>query len=138
MSGGFNINLDEAHRQLAHSCVGVMLRDLQFNICKLESSYLPNKEIPGLQPRINQHIPPALLYACRCWNDHLERLWFEQDLFAKIQSLLEEKFLFWLEVLSLTSAMSIATPALLSLKAWLASGQHNQVYRNNSTQRLKG
>ena len=138
MSGGFNINLDEAHRQLAHSCVGVMLHNLKFNICKLESSYLPNKEIPDLQLRINQHIPPVLLYACRCWNDHMGRLWFERDLFARIQSLLEEKFLFWLEVLSLTNAVSIATPALLSLKAWLASGQHNQVYRNNSTLRLKG
>ena len=138
MSGGFNINLDEAHRQLAHSCVGVMLHNLKFNICKLQSSYLPNKETPDLQLRINQHIPPALLYACRCWNDHMGRLWFERDLFARIQSLLEEKFLFWLEVLSLTNAVSIATPALLSLKAWLASGQHNQVYRNNSTLRLKG
>jgi hypothetical protein len=133
MSGGFNINLDEAHRQLAHSCVGLMLHDLKFNICKLESSYLPNKEIPNLQPRIDAHIPAALLYACYYWDDHLGRLWFEQDLFAKLQSFFEEKFLFWLEVLSLTSAVGIATPTLLSLKVWLASGQHNQVYQNSNS-----
>ena len=133
MSGDFNINLDEAHRQLAHLCVGIMLRDLKFNICKLESSHLPNKEIPDLQTRIDEHIPAALLYACRYWDVHLRHLWFEQDLFAKLQSLFEEKFLFWLEVLSLTSALGIATPALLSLKAWLASGQHNQVYQNNNS-----
>jgi len=132
-SGDFNVDLDEAHRQLAHSCVGLMLRNLKFNICKLESSYLPNKGISDLQPRINEHIPPALLYSCHYWNDHLGRLWFEQDLFAKIQSLFEGKFLFWLEVLSLTSAVSIATQAMLSLKAWLASDRNNEVYQEFNT-----
>jgi hypothetical protein len=84
--------------------------------------------ISDLQSCINEHIPPALFYACCFWDDHLECLRFEQDLLAKLQLLFEEKFLFWLEVLSLTSAVGLATPALLSLKAWLSSGHHNEVY----------
>jgi len=127
MSGDFYIDLGEAHHQLAHSCLGLMLHDLKFNICNIESSYLPNNKISDLQSRINEHIPPALFYACRFWDDHLERLHFEQGLLTKLQSLFEEKFLFWLEVLSLTSAVDLATPALLSLKVWSAS-DHNEVY----------
>ncbi|KIM45626.1 hypothetical protein M413DRAFT_344802 [Hebeloma cylindrosporum] len=129
ISGGFHIDLDEAHRQLAHSCVGLMLRDLKFNICELESSYIPNEEISDLPFLINKHIPRVLIYACHFWDDHLQRLCFEQALFSKVQSLFDKKFLFWLEVLSLTGSVGIATPALFSLKAWLASGQCNQASR---------
>ncbi|KAF8812687.1 WD40 repeat-like protein [Phlegmacium glaucopus] len=127
MSGSFyHIDLEDAHRQLAHSCLGLMLHDLQFNICKLESSYLPNSKIPDLDTRINTYIPPALFYACCFWDDHLERVGFEQDLLAKLGSLFEEKFLFWLEVLSLKSSVDHATAALSTLKIWLASGQHHE------------
>jgi len=128
MSGDFYINLGEAHHQLAHSSLGLMLHDLKFNICNIESSYLPNSKISDLQSRIKEHIPPALFYACCFWDDHLERLRFERELLAKLRSLFEGKFLFWLEVLSLTGAVGVATPALLSLKEWLASGHHNEVY----------
>ena len=127
MSGDFYIDLGEAHRQLAYSCLGLMLHKLKFNICKLKTSYLPNNSISDLQSCINDHIPPALFYACRFWDDHLEHVHFEQDLVAKVQLFFEEKFLFWLEILSLTSTVGLATPALRSLELWLASGDHNVV-----------
>jgi hypothetical protein len=50
-SGDFYIDLDDAHYQLTISCLGFMLNDdygLRFNICHLESSYLANRDIPGL------------------------------------------------------------------------------------------
>jgi hypothetical protein len=127
MSGAFYIDLGEAHHQLAHSCLGLMLHDLKFNICNLESSYFPNSKISDLPSRINDHIPSALFYACRFWDDHLKRLSFDQVWLAQLRSLFEQKFLFWLEVLSVTGTVDLATAALLSLKAWLASGHHNEV-----------
>ena len=127
MSGAFYIDLGEAHRQLAHSCLGLMLHDLKFNICKLESSHFPNSKIIDLPSRIKEHISPALFYACRFWNDHLERISFDQVWLGQLRPLFEQKFLFWLEVLSVTSTVDLATAALLSLKAWLASGHHNEV-----------
>ena len=127
MSGRFYIDLVSAHHHLAYSCLGLMLHKLKFNICNLETSYLPNNSISDLQSRINTCIPPTLFYACCFWDDHLERVHFEQDLMAKVQLLFEEKFLFWLEVLSLTSTVGLATPALRSLEVWLASGDHNEV-----------
>src|SRR6266702_651597 len=122
-SGGFFVSLRDAHHQLAHSCLGLLLNDLKFNICDLESSYLANKDVNDLNPRIDNNIPPALLYACRFWDDHLEHIDFETDLFGKLRTFFEKKLLFWLEVLSLTSDVRLASRAVSALNVWLASGQ---------------
>ena len=121
-SGDFYIVLKDAHKSLAHSCLGLMLCDLRFNICDIESSYLPNKDI-DLKSCVAEHLPPALLYACLFFNSHLEHLSFETDLFLKLQTFFKTKFFFWLEALSLTSNMHLALPALLSVNMWLASDQ---------------
>ncbi len=107
-----------------NSCLGVLLKDLKFNICKLESSYLANKDVRDLKSRVDKYISPALLYACRFWGDHLEHIGFETDLFGKLRTYFETKFLFWLEVLSLMSDMHLASRAVSALKVWLASGQN--------------
>jgi AAA ATPase domain len=115
----FYVNLADAHHQLAHSCVGLMFKDLRFNICQLESSYLANSDVPDIDCRVAQHIPPALSYSCLFWDNHLKHVVFEDDLFAKLRLLFEKKFLFWLEVLSLKSKVGQALPALSSLLKWL-------------------
>ncbi len=122
-SGDFCIVLRDAHRGLAYSCLGLVLRDLRFNMCKIESSYLANKDIQDLEARVAKHFPPGLSYACRFYDDHLEHLDFETDLFWKLRGFFETKFLFWLEALSLTSSVGLALPALLSVNVWLASGR---------------
>jgi hypothetical protein len=119
-SGIFYVDLREAHRQLAHSCLSLMLDDLEFNICNLESSYLANEDVKDLDERIS-NLPPALSYACRLWDDHMGQLDFEANLFGKLQTFFRKKFLFWLEVLSVMTAMGLASPALSSLRKWLAS-----------------
>ncbi len=122
-SGDFHIDLVHSHRRLACSCLNSVLHDLKFNICNLESSYLANSDVQDLKSRIAKHIPPALLYACRYWDDHLKHLEFETDLFDKIRAFFDKNFLFWLEVLSLTNNVRLVLPALSSLDVWLASGQ---------------
>ncbi len=122
-SGEFCVDLRDAHRQLAHSCLNLLLKDLKFNICNLETSYLANKDITDLSSCVDEHIPPALLYACRFWNDHPKQIGFETDLFGKIRTLFEKKLLFWLEALSLTNYVGVASAACSVLKVWLASGQ---------------
>ncbi len=122
-SGGFCVGLRDVHRQLAHSCLGLLLNDLKFNICKLESSYLANKDVKDLNSRVDKYISPALLYACRFWDDHLEHIDFETDLFGRLRTFFETKFLFWLEALSLTSDVRLAPRAVSALNVWLASGQ---------------
>jgi AAA ATPase domain len=118
-SGIFHVDLGKAHHRLAHSCFGLMMDNLKFNICKLESSYLANRDVPDIEYRTATYIPPALSYACIFWGVHLEHVAFEHELFTKLQSLFETRFLFWLEVLSIQNSVSLASPAMASLKTWL-------------------
>ena len=120
----FYVGPRDAHRELADSCLGLLLNNLKFNICNLETSYLANKDIKDLKSRVEKHIPPALLYACRFWGNHLEHTHFETDLFEKLQTFFETKLLFWLEALSLTNNLQLASAACSAMKAWLASGRH--------------
>jgi hypothetical protein len=133
-SGDFYIDLNDAHRQLVISCLGLMLRDLKFNICDLETSYLANIDIPDLESRVTKYISSALSYACRFWDDHLELVDFDSGLTTQLRSLFEEKFLFWLEVLSLIGSVSLTTPALSAVKGWLVRGHHDVRTFNSSTQ----
>ena len=135
-SGQFCIVLQDAHYGLTHSCLGLALHALRFNICEIESSYLANKDIQDLEAHVAKNLPPALSYACCFFKSHLEHLDFETDLFWKLQTFFKTKFLFWLEALSLTSNMHVALPALLSVNIWLASGQSvsvniSSVHENN-------
>jgi hypothetical protein len=125
-SGDFYVGVRDAHHQLADSCLNLLLDPLdglKFNICKLETSYLANDDVADLDTRVGQHIPPALLYACRFWDDHLKHTDFETDPFQKAKTLFEDKFLFWLEALSLTRNIGLAPSAFASLNMWLASSQ---------------
>jgi hypothetical protein len=115
----FCVSLDDAHHQLAYSCLGLLLDGLKFNICNLKTSYLPNKDIPELDSLVDKHIPPALLYACHFWDNHLAHTGFEMELFRKVQSFAEEKLLFWFEALSLTGNLGHAPAAFSVLKVWL-------------------
>ena len=125
-SGDFYVSVRDAHNQSAHSCLNLILDPfdgVKFNICKLETSYLANDDVEDLDTRVGRHIPPALLYACRFWDNHLTQADFKMDLFGKVETLFKEKFLFWLEVLSLTKIIRLAASAFATLNMWLASSQ---------------
>ncbi len=122
-SGDFYVHIRDAHHQLALYCLDLLLNNLQFNICDLETSYLSNNDVEDLITRVDQHIPPALLYACRFWDDHLKHTDLKMDLFEKVEKLFKEKFLFWLEALSLTGNIGLAPSAFATLSMWLVSSQ---------------
>ena len=126
-SGDFYVGLYDAHHQLTHSCLNLLLDPLdglKFNICKLETSYLANDDVKDLDTRVDEHIPPPLLYACRFWIDHLKHTGLKADLFTKVETLFKEKLLFWLEALSLTRDIGLAPSAFATLNKWLTSSQN--------------
>ena len=111
-SGVFYIDVAHSHATLTHSCLGVMLQLLKFNICGIESSHYRNIDVPDLPLRIVQFIPTELSYACRSWGDHLSGTAFSAELLDLVKSLLTDKFLFWLEVLGTTGNADLA-PTLI-------------------------
>ncbi|EUC56563.1 vegetative incompatibility protein HET-E-1, partial [Rhizoctonia solani AG-3 Rhs1AP] len=58
-------------KRLAERCLAVMKDQLEFNICKLESSFVPDDKVEDRGGRIKQPISPTLAYAFRYWVNHL-------------------------------------------------------------------
>ncbi|KAI0258834.1 hypothetical protein BC834DRAFT_962954 [Gloeopeniophorella convolvens] len=119
-SGELYVDIEDAHRQLAHCCLGSMKRHLKVNICKLLTSHKANRDIADLHDRISKYIPYALLYGGRFWDYHLDLIHVDPELFKKIRLLLEVNFLPWLEFLSVTGHAQAAAPALLTVRRWLS------------------
>jgi len=115
----FLIIRERENRNLAVACVKVMNSRLRYNICGLESSYLRNSEVPDLQSRIEKHISPHLLYSSRFWAEYLAQTAFDGELFGHLQYFMQNQFLFWLEVLSLTGMVNVASSMLWTLLKWI-------------------
>ncbi|KAG9122837.1 hypothetical protein FRC07_000607, partial [Ceratobasidium sp. 392] len=85
-----------------------------FNICRLASSFLFDKNVPHLSKAIGQHISGGLLYACRYWGAHLELAEDSQHLLGDAYGILSKRLLLWMEVLNLTGYLEPGGVNLLS------------------------
>ncbi|KAK6993276.1 WD40 repeat-like protein, partial [Favolaschia claudopus] len=102
----------KAKKSLASGCFMVMQKHLKFNICRLPDSHLLNSEVSGLKETRESHLTPALTYATRFWGPHLGDSAFDDEILVSLQGFLTDKFLFWLEVLSVLQEMASA-PGIL-------------------------
>jgi len=108
------------HTGLVLHCLGLMRNVLEKNMCSLPD-YALNSEVDDLQSRIEESgIGGALEYSCRSWYRHLAMLKDQiTDVVSALHNFLEEKFLFWLEVLSVLGAVGDAVHALDATVKWL-------------------
>jgi len=67
----FFVDVSLAQRNLAFALLRVLEHQLHFNICSLESSYLPNSAIPGLEAQVKESISAELSYSSRFWATHV-------------------------------------------------------------------
>ena len=116
----FFIEQHNIHRDLAVASLCVMQAGLRFNICGLETSYLRNAEVIGLEKKVKENIPPHLLYSCRFWATHLQDVEFDSELLQLVKRLVTGvQMLFWLEALGVTKFIREAYWALTSTERWL-------------------
>ena len=108
------------HNELVLCCLKLMDGSLKKNICSIPD-YALNSEVGDLPKRAEYGgIQGALKYACRSWHKHLVVTDCETtDVVFSLCHFLEEKFLFWLEVLSVLGAMGDAAHALDITIKWL-------------------
>ncbi|KAG6329828.1 hypothetical protein ID866_9261 [Astraeus odoratus] len=119
-SGVYFIGGADVHSSLACASLCILQKDLQFNICKLESSYLCNSEVSDMEERIKANIPLHLSYSCQFWAKHLQSTHFSTNLALQVKSILtSERILFWFEVLGLLNALGSAAADLASTARWL-------------------
>ena len=116
----FYISPPHHHHELVKGCFELMNQTLEKNICKLPDA-ITNSEVKDLKERTEQYINPALQYACKSWYTHLanEKTVYSATISTAIDQFLREKFLFWLEVLSVLGVTKEAVNALGAAKKWL-------------------
>ena len=119
-SGEFFVDISHIHNDLAFASLGVMKDGLQFNICRLPTSYLPNSEIYDLAERVKKYISPELSYSCRFWTYHLRLTQFNLPLAEAVRGFFnDECLLFWLEVLSLLKTVNTCASWLSNVLQWV-------------------
>ena len=106
------VNVSKGHPVMALGCLRVMNKYLSFNICRLATSYVPNRRISDLEDRLTKFVPEYLSYAACNWKDHLPDIQFPPVLQQELARFLRGKLLFWLELLSLLKSVSRAAPSL--------------------------
>jgi len=115
----FHISPGDSHLELARNCLRLMNNGLEQNLLSLPN-YVLNSEVEDLQARVKGHISIALEYACRSWHIHLTRTMGDTStILSDLRLFLEEKFLAWLEVVSILRAVREAVVGLEKLVPWL-------------------
>ncbi|KAF8751531.1 WD domain, G-beta repeat [Rhizoctonia solani] len=91
---------DEAkHSQLlAERCFEVMQGQLRFNICGLETSFIPDSKVQDLEARIAKSISPTLSYVAHHWGDHVVKSAPCEIVRKGLEEFLSYRLLFWMEV----------------------------------------
>ncbi|KAH8822173.1 WD40-repeat-containing domain protein [Flagelloscypha sp. PMI_526] len=117
-SGKFAYHPPSIHLLFAQACVKEMSMSLRFNICSLESSFTPDAEVqPSLEERIAVHVGALLSYASRNWWFHITRCDEVGKLavLPTVEKLLQEKGIFWIEVMCLLGETKICKEILTEL-----------------------
>jgi len=115
----FHISPRTGHLKLALSCLKLMNESLGQNILSLPD-YALNSEVEDLEMRAESRISTALQYACKSWHNHLTEVnGGIAAIVPALRSFLQERFLAWLEVLSVIGATRDAVIALENVIPWL-------------------
>ncbi|KAF9649401.1 hypothetical protein BDM02DRAFT_3186299 [Thelephora ganbajun] len=114
------------HLELAMNCLRVMNDTLERNLLSLPD-YALNSEVKDLETRVNDRISDVLRYACRSWHSHLTKTeGGVTDVISRLRVFLEEKFLVWLEVVSVLGGIRGAIAGLEQLILWLQEAPRNE------------
>ncbi|KAG8711758.1 hypothetical protein FRC08_015493 [Ceratobasidium sp. 394] len=125
------VDLEQQNTMLAERCLETMTKELQFNMCGLETSHLLNQEVPGLDVRVRDAIGGHLGYSCMYWASHLVMA-REQPLDDPLRAFLfERQLLYWIEVLSLLGKLGVALSSLLELSRTVNITEDCQSYAHD-------
>jgi hypothetical protein len=113
------VDVQKEHMEMAKRCLIIMNEKLHFNMCKLKTSYLKNKDIPELLIWIDEHITADIKYAVKFWTSHLDQAIFKDDLYDMLGEFVRSKLLFWLEVMSLLQAVGSLPIMISRVLQWL-------------------
>jgi len=107
------------HHELAMNCLKLMTDTLKQDLLSLPD-YALNMEVKDLPDRVRDCVSTTLEYACKSWYDHLTKAKGDTShILSALYVFLKEKFLPWLEVISVLGATRDAVSGLKKLILWL-------------------
>jgi len=122
-SDDFWCNQATHHRLLTDSCFRVMnAKDgLRFNIAKISSSFMLDRDDSTLPDAVKTNISAVLSYSCRNWGHHIySTTWTTSDhLCNTLADFLEIRALFWIEVMNLLGMRGRCGPILRTAREWV-------------------
>ncbi|KAL5632395.1 hypothetical protein ACGC1H_005380 [Rhizoctonia solani] len=112
----------EAHNQTIVECCFDLFRNVrpQFNICSLESSYIADSQVEGLEERIKNVISTELFYASRYWATHIHSAIGSLSLVLDLQEFISLRLLLWMEVMNLKKYIAAMPQAIRLVETWEA------------------
>ncbi|PAV14701.1 nucleotide-binding-oligomerization-domain like receptor [Pyrrhoderma noxium] len=117
----WHIDVEVERANIASRCLERMSDSLKYNICNLQSGLL-NSNVPNLDNRVAQCIPPSLEYICYNWAHHLRDVSYSQGLCTQLRLFVYNQSLFWFEALSLTNTFdNNVGPALQFAIDWVGN-----------------
>ncbi|KAG9003153.1 hypothetical protein FRB93_011233 [Tulasnella sp. JGI-2019a] len=129
----FLVDVVEQHRRMAIRCIRRMDDLKRPNICDINPDMITADEFviytgPHYKFRVKaevknlvqQHISPALRYACENWTTHVSNASPDcDDVYAFVDAFVKTKLLYWLEVLSLLGIIEDVRGLVDLVEAWL-------------------
>ena len=107
------------HDNLTHGCLRRMAwSDLCFNVSRSWSSFEPNSD------EAPDWVAPSLLYACFHWVHHLNAASDTSGFDTEVGRTFQQKFLFWLEVLSVMKKLGLASGFLRIAGSVVSTSAH--------------
>ncbi|KAF7970337.1 hypothetical protein HWV62_24368 [Athelia sp. TMB] len=114
------VDVPEHQHSLTVSCLRAINHHLHFNMCNLSTSHISNTELLDLPKRVEKAIPQSLSYPCLFWGYHIRQsLSEDSSLLPLILKFFQEKFLFWLEVLSLMGEIQLVPQTMTSITKFI-------------------
>lgn len=111
----YSIVPHQAHNHLVTRCFDILMSLLRRNPLQIEHPGTSVQEVSI--ETINSGIPSSLQYSARYLVDHILESNTQERLAAPLLKFLEEKYIFWLEVLAWIGQLRFAISALLNLEA---------------------
>ena len=118
----FLIHPQSQHRDISLSCFALMQSNLRRNMCGLPP-YVMNADVPDLPELREVSIGDALEYACRFWAHHVTLVTVEDEVEIVLSHLLDflkTKFLYWVEVFSVSEDLGRSLHILDDVRLWVA------------------
>ncbi|KZS91178.1 WD40 repeat-like protein, partial [Sistotremastrum niveocremeum HHB9708] len=89
----YHISKPDHYSSLLRDCLSEMAKNLRFNICGIDSSYV-------VQDGVKPILSPQLRYACRFWAEHLVDIPYDSSIAANIKTFFGTSLLDWFQVLN--------------------------------------